>query len=98
MDNFYNSVSLTTTLLEAQTNVCGTLRTNRGEPADLKAPTLQKGQTIARHNGQAMVLVWKDKRNVKMISSFHKEGMKTVEVHQKLPWKSHNALFSTMKT
>ena len=32
MDNFYNSVALCERLVAAQTNVCGTLRKNRGGP------------------------------------------------------------------
>jgi hypothetical protein len=80
MDNFYNSVKVTDILLNLKTHICGTMRANRGEPAAMKAPTLQKGETLALHNGRAMLLAWKDKRIVKMVSTFHDASMQDVEV------------------
>ncbi|ELT96077.1 hypothetical protein CAPTEDRAFT_214719 [Capitella teleta] len=80
MDNFYNSVKVTDILLNLKTHICGTMRANRGEPAAMKAPTLQKGETLALHNGRAMLLAWKDKRIVKMVSTFHDASMQDVEL------------------
>ncbi|ELU08284.1 hypothetical protein CAPTEDRAFT_189189 [Capitella teleta] len=37
----------------------------------MKAPTLQKEETFALHNDRAMLLAWRDKRIVKMLSTFH---------------------------
>lgn len=59
MDNFYNSVTLTTMLLSRKTDVCGTLRSHRGEPPAIRNPTLEKGERVAMHNGTCMVLTWK---------------------------------------
>ena len=83
MDNFYNSVSLCHSLLAAKTNVCGTLRRNRGEPQVIREATpknLAPGETVVRHNKDVMVLAWRDKQVVKMISTCHHDKMEQVEV------------------
>lgn len=86
MDNFYNSVSLCERLLRAQTNVCGTLRKNRGEPLiirDIKKSDLGAGERIVRHNGRMMVVAWQDKRIVKMVTTCHQDRMEGVDVWQR---------------
>uniref|UniRef100_A0A8C6NXJ7 PiggyBac transposable element-derived protein domain-containing protein n=1 Tax=Nothobranchius furzeri TaxID=105023 RepID=A0A8C6NXJ7_NOTFU len=86
MDNFYNSVALCERLLEAQTNVCGTLRKNRGEPQvirDLVKTDLGIGDKVVRHNDKVMVVAWQDKRLVKMVTTCHQDGMQKVDVWQK---------------
>lgn len=86
MDNFYNSVALCESLLKAQTNVCGTLRTNRGEPNKIKQVTkaeLRVGSKIVQHNQKVMVVAWQDKHLVKMVTTCHQDRMQTVEVWQK---------------
>ena len=64
-------------LLDLETHVCGTLRKNRGEPAATKVTTshLKPGETVMRHNGSAMVLAWRDKTIVKMVSTLHQPTM-----------------------
>ena len=59
MDNFYNSVGLSKQLLDRKTVVCGTLRSNRGEPPALRNPQLAKWERTAMHNDSCMVLTWK---------------------------------------
>lgn len=86
MDNFYNSVALCERLLGAQTNVCGTLRKNRGEPktiTDLAKTDLGAGEKVVLHNKKVMVVAWQDKRLVKMVTTCHTDNMKKVEVWQK---------------
>ena len=86
MDNFYNSESLCRLLLSLQIHTAGTLRVNRGEPPSIRQITtsdLAVGEYRARHNGAVMVLAWRDKRIVRMISTFHPDEMMTVEVRQK---------------
>lgn len=86
MDNFYNSVGLCERLLGAQTNVCGTLRTNRGEPQiirEVKNNNLGAGEKVVRHNNKVMVVAWQDKRLVKMLTTCHQDRMQKVEVWQK---------------
>ncbi|KAM3837991.1 piggyBac transposable element-derived protein 4-like [Diretmus argenteus] len=86
MDNFYNSESMCRLLLSLQMHSAGTLRVNRGEPPSIRQVTtrdLAVGERVARHNDAVMVLAWRDKRIVRMISTFHQDEMITVEVRQK---------------
>lgn len=86
MDNFYNSVALCERLLGAQTNVCGTLRKNRGEPkliSDVTKTDLAVGDSVMRHNDRVMVVAWRDQRLVKMVTTCHQDRMQRVEVWQK---------------
>ncbi len=86
MDNFYNSVALCEQLLKSKTNVCGTLRKNRGEPQIIREVTktdLGVEGKIVRHNDRVLVVAWQDKRLVKMITTRHHDRMERVEVWQK---------------
>ena len=86
MDNFYNSESMCRRLLSLQIHSAGTLRVNRGEPPSIREVTtsdLAVGERRARHNNTVMVLAWRDKRIVRMISTFHQDEMTTIEVRQK---------------
>ena len=60
MDNFYNSIALCESLLGAQTNVCGTLRKNKGEPKIITVTKtdLGVGGKVVRHNEMVMVVAW----------------------------------------
>ena len=82
MDNFYNSVSLTKALTSKSTYVCGTLRSNRkGNPKDVIAEKLKKGEMVWRRNMDVTVCKWKDKRDVLTISNMHRVEM--VEVRNR---------------
>ena len=73
-------------LLGLKMHTCGTLRNNRGEPQaikDVKLTGLEVGETVSRHNGKVMVLAWRDKRIVKMVSTLHQDEERTVNVKQK---------------
>jgi hypothetical protein len=71
-DNYYNSVATAEVLLHNKIRVCGTIRENTGLPPSLKdaAKNLKKGERMFCHRGD-ILLVWKDKRDVHMISSIH---------------------------
>ncbi|XP_054614360.1 piggyBac transposable element-derived protein 4-like [Dunckerocampus dactyliophorus] len=86
MDNFYNSVALCEQLLKSKTNVCGTLRKNRGEPQifrELTKSDLGVEGKLVRHNGRVLVVAWQEKRLVKMVTTCHHDTMQRVEVWQK---------------
>lgn len=72
IDNFYTSVRLYEDLLDSQTYVCGTLRSNRkGNPKNVCLKKLEKGEVYGEQNGNGIrVIKWVDKRPVLMISSF----------------------------
>ncbi|KAM3876247.1 piggyBac transposable element-derived protein 4-like [Diretmus argenteus] len=86
MDNFYNSESMCRLLLSLHIDSGGTLRVNRGEPPSIRQVSMSDlavGERRALHNDAVMVLAWRDKRIVRMISTFHTDEMRTVEVRQK---------------
>ena len=86
MDNYYNSVDMCKLLLGHKIHSCGTLRVNRGEPPsirEVKLSDLAVGETVSRHTDDVMVLAWRDKRIVRMISTLHQDEMKTVEVRER---------------
>ncbi|KAJ8940139.1 hypothetical protein NQ314_010806 [Rhamnusium bicolor] len=81
MDNFYNSVSLSSKLLTYKTHSTGTLRVDRrGNPAVVINKKLRKGEHIWRKKQNISVYVskWKDKRNVCAITTGYKPKMITV--------------------
>jgi hypothetical protein len=64
---------LAQTLLDRNVTVCGTMRANRGIPCGLEGESkrLKKGQSAFRRKGDVMVLVWRDKILVRMVSTIH---------------------------
>lgn len=65
IDNYYNSVTLSKNLLEKQTYVTRTLRSNRKyKPKDVIDKKLKKGVSIHRYSKEGIcVLNWNDKRD-----------------------------------
>lgn len=89
MDNFYNSVSLCEALLQQGTHVCGTLRLVRGDPKELQAAakgTIAADAVIHQRKGDVMVLLWKDKKVVNIISTLHNADTRPIQrrVKQKM--------------
>jgi hypothetical protein len=76
-DNYYNSVKVAESLLAKKTRVCGTIRANRGLPDILKKESkkLKKGEYTFCRKGQVLLLNWKDKREVRMITTIHDASM-----------------------
>ena len=84
MDNWYNSVELSEALLELQVHTCGTLRSNRVEPMEIRnLHNLDKHDIISRNNGKVMVMAWKDKRIVKAITTKHDNSLVTIRRRKK---------------
>lgn len=79
MDNRYNSPELFKLLLDYQTHAAGTLRLNRrGVPRELKdKKKMKKGEIIFRRCEDLLVMVWKDKTDVSLISTMHRADMVT---------------------
>ena len=76
VDNFYTSFPLSQELLKRHTLLCGTLRRNRKHlPEAVVSAKLKTGQHIARRNGRTVVMKWKDKRDVMMLSTLHTGNM-----------------------
>nr|CAH7724533.1 unnamed protein product [Callosobruchus chinensis] len=83
IDNFYSSVSLAEYLLSEKTGMVGTLRANRrGTPKNLMNSKLKEGEAIWKRKGKVVVSKWKDKREVRMISTCHKHEMVKVKTRR----------------
>ena len=82
-DNFYTSLELANILLDKQTHLLGTLRSNRrGNPKDVISKKLKVGELIAKENARGIcVIKWKDKRDVLMLSTKHNAA--TVEIQRR---------------
>ena len=79
MDNFFSSPELFETLFENGTDAVGTIRANRkGVPKQLIQHKLKKGDLKALYNGKLMLLKWKDKKDVHIMSTFHDASVKEV--------------------
>ena len=79
MDNFFSSPKLFETFCENGTNAVGTIRANRkGVPKQLTQHKLKKGELKALYNGRLMLLKWKDKKDVHILSNFHDASVKSV--------------------
>lgn len=75
-DNFYTSPQLADILIKQKTDTYGTLRLNRKDvPLELQKKKLKKGETIAFQRGKVMVLKWKDKKDVCLLSTVHNPQM-----------------------
>ncbi|KAG7163518.1 Growth hormone-regulated TBC protein 1-A-like, partial [Homarus americanus] len=82
-------MSMCQTLFSHQVSVCGTLRLTHGAPKDLqnlgeKKKNLADDEVQARHKGNVMVLLWKDKCIISMVSTFHSTNTTIKQVHTKM--------------
>jgi len=79
-DNWYNSIDLAEKLLQRKTHLVGTLRSNRKRnPKDVTQKKLNRGEIFAKKSDrEIMVLKWRDRRDVLMISTKHSNAMEEV--------------------
>lgn len=76
MDNWYTSIELAKKLYTCKTDIVGTMRQQRlGVPSDIKTTSLKKRQCIARYNNKIMLLKWRDKRDILLLSTIHGANM-----------------------
>jgi hypothetical protein len=82
MDNFFSSPYLFDNLHMKAINCCGTVRPNqKGMPSDFgKKPRLKQGEIKIRVKGELTAIVWKDKRNVNMLTNMHRLQQKVISV------------------
>jgi hypothetical protein len=73
MNNFFSSLELFDNLDTKAINCCGTVRQNRrGMPTDFqKTLKLTRGDIKTRIRGDLTAVVWKDKRNVNLLTNMH---------------------------
>lgn len=83
VDNFYTSVNLAKRLLQKRTHLLGTVRKNRKYLPSLKEITLEKGEMVALSNKEKIThLSWRDKRDVRMLSTAYPINMKPISRHR----------------
>ena len=71
-DNFHTSPNLADYSAQRQMDTAGTLRLNRiGVPKSVKDAKLKKGEATAAYRKKLIVLKWKDKKDVTILSSIH---------------------------
>lgn len=76
LNNWYTSIELAQKLCTCKTDIIGTMRQQRLDvPSDIKTTLLKKGQYIARYNNKIMLLKWRDKRDVLLLSTIHSTNM-----------------------
>lgn len=74
-DRYYTGPEIAKELLAMKTNLTGTVMPTRlGMPPNLKrdCKTLRKGQIMSKRKGDILVVSWKDKRLVTVLSTFSK--------------------------
>ena len=71
--NWYTSPDLFVRLLKRKTNGCGTVRLyHKNMPRDIGTEKRNKGDISVRSSAQNITaLIWKDKKDVKMLSTMH---------------------------
>ena len=71
-DNFYTSPELADYLISHKTDIYGTMRVHRKEvPSEMQKAKLKKGEIIAFQRGKVMVMKWRDKKDICLLSTVH---------------------------
>jgi hypothetical protein len=79
-DRFYTNLDLAQELLKRKVHLTGTIRQNRkGMPKQMKKKTLKLGKhkiVAYRKEDKYLILAWKNKRMVTMLSTWHNRDTK----------------------
>lgn len=79
-DNFFSSIQLSYDLLQRSTYSCGTIRTNRKHwPVEFRKIVLANGEVRFRQSGNLLATVWKDKRQIALVSTNSSATTDTVQ-------------------
>ena len=79
-DNFYTSSTLADKLVDCETDTVGTVRVTRKDvPAKIKDTKLKKGEIVAAYRKKSVLLKWKDKKDVYVLSTLHDDSMVNVK-------------------
>ncbi|XP_046737562.1 piggyBac transposable element-derived protein 4-like [Diprion similis] len=78
---YYTSIPLSQELRKMKCHLTGTIQINReGVPTSLNKPKLKEKKTVAYKQGNTMLLAWRDKRIVTLLSNWHNAGMITTNI------------------
>lgn len=85
VDNWYSSVELAELLQARHTYLVGTLRQNRkSNPKEVTKKNLKKGEIVSqRSSTNVLILKWRDKRDLLMISSKHDSTVTELQIKGK---------------
>lgn len=85
-DNYYTSIDLANLLLARNTHLLGTLRKNRKNlPREVVDAKLKKGEVMAKENSDGIVVLkWKDKRDVLVLSTKHGDNLVQVKTKNRI--------------
>ena len=79
-DNWYSSPALFSELFKRKTHACGTVRSNRRDMPNLKLErNVPRGTTIFKRAKELLAMVWRDKRDVTMISTCHSDSFSATQ-------------------
>ena len=80
-DRYYTSYILANELHKLKCHLTGTILTNRKElPDSIKKRQLPKEKSIiAYHRNNNVILAWKDKRIITLLTNYHNAEISTVE-------------------
>lgn len=74
MDNFFSGLPLFSKLFDNSTEAIGTLRSNRkGIPLEMKEFKLKSGESFHLYSQKYMLVKYKDKKDIYLISTLHKD-------------------------
>ena len=83
LDNWYTSPKLVDILCTGKTDVVGTMKTNRKEfPDFVKRARPKKEETVAAFHKKQVIMKWKDKKDVVLVSTFCDDSMENVTSRQ----------------
>uniref|UniRef100_A0A1Y1N5A9 PiggyBac transposable element-derived protein domain-containing protein n=1 Tax=Photinus pyralis TaxID=7054 RepID=A0A1Y1N5A9_PHOPY len=77
-DNYYSSPILSNYLFDRKTNSCGTVRLTRKHMPKL-SKNINRGDVSWKSSEKMLVIRWKDRRDVTMISTMHENKMVSLE-------------------
>lgn len=75
MDNWYSSCRLYDYLHDRKTMPCGTIRSNRGVPSEVKNAQLAVGEISPFRSNPLLCIKYRDKKDVFMLTTQHDESM-----------------------
>ncbi|XP_060849732.1 uncharacterized protein LOC132928838 [Rhopalosiphum padi] len=86
MSNWYSSVELAELLQSKNTYLVGTLRCNRkSNPKEVTKKKLKRGEIVSqRSSSNVLVLKWRDKRDLVMVSSKHDSALTNLKIRGKI--------------
>nr|XP_034194964.1 piggyBac transposable element-derived protein 4-like [Osmia lignaria] len=89
-DRYFTSIPLADALLKMKCNLTGTIQTNRKFiPREIKNPQIAKNEIVTYRRNNLLLLAWRDKRNVTMLSTCATSSSTTVTKRSRKEGRTH---------